>query len=120
MMRIYLMCLIVCLLSGRTDVSAREVVTFNDGWEFKKGPFSQEPMKSAQQWNGRWEKVSIPHTWNAEDMQLKTNSFYEGDAYYRKKYLFPETMQGKRIFLRFEGVGACAEIYINEIGRAHV
>lgn len=113
MMRIYLICLIACLLSGRTDVSAREVVTFNDGWEFKKGPFSQEPMKSARQWNGRWEKVRIPHTWNAEDMQLKTNSFYEGDAYYRKKHLFPETMQGKRIFLRFEGVGACAEVYIN-------
>ena len=46
-------------------------------------------------------------------MQVKEASFYEGDAYYRKKYMFPESMKGKRIFLRFEGVGSCAEVYIN-------
>lgn len=95
-------------------VSAREVTSFNDGWEFKRGPFGPDAMKSAQQWNADWEKVQIPHTWNAKDMQLKTNAFYEGEAYYRKKYFFPETMKDKkRIFLRFEGVGACAEIYVN-------
>lgn len=27
--------------------------------------------------------------------------------------MFPESMKGKRIFLRFEGVGSCAEVYIN-------
>lgn len=110
---IALLGLIICLLAGSRDALAREVTTFNDGWEFKKGPFSLEPMNSARQWNGRWEKVQIPHTWNAEDMQVRTNSFYEGEAYYRKKYLFPESMRGKRIFLRFEGVGACAEVYVN-------
>lgn len=95
-------------------VSAREVTSFNDGWEFKRGPFGPDAMKSAQQWNADWEKVQIPHTWNAKDMQLKTNAFYEGEAYYRKKHFFPETMKGKkRIFLRFEGVGACAEVYVN-------
>lgn len=107
---IALLGLIICLF---TDALAREVTTFNDGWEFKKGPFGPEVMKSAQQWNGQWAKVQIPHTWNAKDMQVRTNSFYEGEAYYRKQHLFPERLQGKRIFLRFEGVGACAEVYVN-------
>lgn len=113
MKHLYLICLLACLFGGGTALSAREVTTFNDGWEFKKGPFSDEPMKSASQWNGNWEKVRIPHTWNAQDMQLKTNSFYAGEAYYRKKYHFPREMQGKRVYLRFEGVGSCAEVYVN-------
>ena len=106
-------CLIVYSLLGSTDVSARDVISFNGGWEFKKGPFGTEAMQVAQKWSGDWEKVEIPHTWNAKDMQVKEASFYEGDAYYRKKYMFPESMKGKRIFLRFEGVGSCAEVYIN-------
>ena len=32
-------CLIVYSLFGSTDVSARDVISFNGGWEFKKGPF---------------------------------------------------------------------------------
>lgn len=106
-------CLIVYSLFGSTDVSARDVISFNGGWEFKKGPFGTEAMQVAQKWSGDWEKVEIPHTWNAKDMQVKEASFYEEDAYYRKKYMFPESMKGKRIFLRFEGVGSCAEVYIN-------
>lgn len=106
-------CLIVYSLFGSTDVCARDVISFNSGWEFKKGPFGTEAMQVAQKWSGDWEKVEIPHTWNAKDMQVKEASFYEGDAYYRKKYMFPESMKGKRIFLRFEGVGSCAEVYIN-------
>lgn len=106
-------CLIVYSLFGSTDVSARDVISFNGGWEFEKGPFGTEAMQVAQKWSGNWEKVEIPHTWNAKDMQVKEASFYEGDAYYRKKYMFPESMKGKRLFLRFEGVGSCAEVYIN-------
>ena len=70
-------------------------------------------MKAAAQWESKWTEVTIPHTWNAQDMQVKTNSFYEGAAYYRKTYVIPETMKGKRLFLRFEGVGTCTEVYVN-------
>ena len=109
---IYLL-LIACLCSYTSLLHARETISFNQGWLFKKGPFSSEPAKVVSQWNSKWEEVEIPHTWNAKDMQVKEASFYEGDAYYRKKYMFPESMKGKRLFLRFEGVGSCAEVYIN-------
>ncbi|MDR0894713.1 MAG: beta-galactosidase [Prevotellaceae bacterium] len=93
--------------------AARSISSFNSGWEFKKGPFAVDPMKAAAQWDGKWEAVDIPHTWNAEDMQTRVNHFYEGAAYYRKSYFCPEELKGKRVFLRFEGVGACAEVYVN-------
>ena len=95
------------------QLSAREVRTFNEGWEFKKGPFSTEVVKLLAQWDGKWEKVTLPHTWNAQDMQQKYNDFYAGEAYYRKDYLCPDEWKGRRVFLRFEGVGSCAEVYVN-------
>ncbi|MGM9804485.1 MAG: glycoside hydrolase family 2 protein [Muribaculaceae bacterium] len=101
------------VLPGAFAASARQVSTFNDGWQFKKGPFSQEPVVAANQWGGKWEDVTIPHTWNARDMQVAYNSFYEGDAYYKKSFSVPDSYKGKRVFLRFEGVGACADVYLN-------
>lgn len=105
--------LLACLLGSIFKAEAREVTPFNNGWEFKKGPFPTDAMQTAARWNADWEQVNVPHTWNADDMQKKTNSFYAGVAYYRKHYVFPESLEGKRLFLRFEGVGACAEVYVN-------
>lgn len=105
--------LLACLLGSICKAEAREVAPFNNGWEFKKGPFPTDAMQTAARWNADWEQVNVPHTWNADDMQKKTNSFYAGVAYYRKHYVFPESLEGKRLFLRFEGVGACAEVYVN-------
>lgn len=105
--------LLAYLLGSICKAEAREVTPFNNGWEFKKGPFPTDAMQTAARWNADWEQVNVPHTWNADDMQKKTNSFYAGVAYYRKHYVFPESLEGKRLFLRFEGVGACAEVYVN-------
>ena len=105
--------LLACLLGSIFKAEAREVTPFNNGWAFKKGPFPTDAMQTAARWNADWEQVNVPHTWNADDMQKKTNSFYAGVAYYRKHYVFPESLEGKRLFLRFEGVGACAEVYVN-------
>lgn len=101
----------LCLLC--TTLSAREVTSFNEGWLFKKGPFAEDAMKAVNQWNGKWEAVQIPHTWNAKDMQVQSADFYEGVGYYCKKQFFGKELKGKRVFLRFEGVGACAEVYVN-------
>lgn len=105
-------CLIICLCCI-WSLAAREVLTFDDGWLFKRGPFPADAMKMAVLWNGNWEKVTLPHTWNAQDMQVKANSFYQGPAYYRKTYTFPVAWKDKRLFLRFEGVGSCCEVYVN-------
>lgn len=109
----YLIIVCLCLCSGVIPLMARQVTAFNTGWQFKKGPFATDPMRAASQWDGKWETVEIPHTWNAMDMQVQSGSFYEGAGYYRKTQFFPHDLEGKRVFLRFEGVGACAEVYVN-------
>lgn len=111
-MKIRIINILVFLLLAATG-AARDVASFCDGWEFKKGPFSADAMKGAGKWNSNWEAVTIPHTWNATDMQKKASSFYAGEAYYRKRFTPDPDLKGKRVFLRFEGVGSCAEVYIN-------
>ena len=68
--------LLACLLGFALKAEARKVTPFNDGWEFKKGPFAADAMQVAAKWNADWQQVTVPHTWNADDMQKQTNSFY--------------------------------------------
>lgn len=102
-----------CLASFALMATANDVIDFCSGWTFKKAPSTTEAMQAAAAWNGRWDSVSVPHTWNATDMQTRYNDFYAGAAYYRKNFQVPAAWKGKAIYLRFEGVASCAEVYVN-------
>lgn len=104
---------IFCILLLSMPAAAREVTSFCSGWEFMKGPFTADAMATARKFNSAWQPVTIPHTWNADDMQKKASSFYAGEAYYRKHFTPDTAMAAKRVFLRFEGVGSCAQVYVN-------
>jgi len=104
--------LLACLGLMTMQAEGRKVESFNSGWSFKKAPAEKELAINAPKWDKGWSEVEI-HTWNAKDMQVQANSFYEGTAYYKKQYFFPAELKDKRVFLRFEGVGSCAEVFVN-------
>lgn len=95
------------------SAAANDVTDFCTGWTFRKMPATADAMQNAAQWNAVWDSVAIPHTWNATDMQQRVNSFYQGTAYYRKHFNAPEAWKGKTVVVRFEGVGSCCEVYVN-------
>ena len=105
--------LLACLGLMTMQAEGRKVESFNSGWSFKKAPAEKELAINAPKWAKGWSEIEIPHTWNAKDMQVQANSFYEGAAYYKKQYFFPAELKDKRVFLRFEGVGSCAEVFVN-------
>lgn len=106
--------LIVGLLAmSNVMAGSREVKCFNDGWQFKKGPFSKDAVKFQSIFEGTWSEVEIPHTWNAKDMQQKYKDYYAGEAYYRKTFFADHSLKDKRVFVRFEGVSQVAELYVN-------
>jgi beta-galactosidase len=86
--------------------TSRMVSNFNTGWIFKKTNDTTASKKD-------WEKVTLPHTWNATDMQL-TKHFFEGEGQYKKEITFGNEYKDKRLFLRFEGVGQVAQVYVND------
>ncbi len=105
-------------------VHGREVTSFNSGWSFKKGPFpDRTDIFNQNLSSGHWQDVAIPHTWNARDMQTDMANttayrnpqerFYTGEALYRKTFTPDASLKEKQTFLRFEGVGSVADVYVN-------
>ncbi|MET3877155.1 glycoside hydrolase family 2 TIM barrel-domain containing protein [Chitinophaga sp. OAE865] len=86
----------------------RQIIPFNDGWTFRKGPL----VADVHQADTAWTNVTIPHTWNNKDMQEGKN-FYAGEACYQKTFHIAANLNGKRLFLRFDGVGSIAQLYVN-------
>jgi beta-galactosidase len=95
--------LIIFLALSASVAAAQRVSDFGDGWRFNKG----DSLAAG-------EPVTIPHTWNAVDMQVAKNDYYAGPAWYAKTFTPTAEMADKRVFLRFEGVGSVADIYVND------
>lgn len=106
MTRLYL---ILLILLPALPVPARVIRPFNDGWLFRKAENLPATL------NEEWQPVTIPHTWNAQDMQVKKNIFYAGEAWYRRTYTPDASLADKRVFLRFEGVASVAEVYVGGV-----
>lgn len=95
-------------LRAQLAQNGRTVIGINQGWAFVKAPdasITEDQLKG-------WHQVNIPHTWNSVDMQTG-KTFYAGDAYYKKTFRAERSWKGKRIFIRFEGVGQVADLYVN-------
>lgn len=112
------------LLGNQCIAQSRVVQSFNDDWKFYKANNStfftdfengQKYFESQSQWTKLevWEDVTLPHTYNRTDMQTDRN-FFEGKAVYTKTFSVNPASKDKRTFIKFEGVGAIAKLYIND------
>ena len=89
-------------------VKQRNFVNLTD-WVFAKGVIynAQKPNFN----DSDWEKVAVPHTYSMD--AIKEVGYYRGKAWYRTNINIPESMRGKQLFIRFEGVGHEATVYVN-------
>lgn len=83
-------------------VFGQQTISFNDNWQFQKG---------IDTISSKWERVQIPHTWNAEDPFDKIPGYYRGVGWYQKSWNF--SSEGLRQFLEFEAINQEATIYVN-------
>ncbi len=65
--------------------------------------------------DSRWETVNIPHTWNGKDPFDDDETSRRGISWYRKKIVLDHRFKDKRLFIRFEGIGQVADVYINGV-----
>lgn len=99
---------VVALSGNARGQSGRRIVSLNENWQFYKGEIGSTTDTATLAWS----EVNLPHTWNNIDMQQDT-VFYEGDGWYKKNLFLGEENTGKRLFLRFAGVGNVADVYVN-------
>lgn len=100
----------ICSLGMAQD---RLVKMINSNWLFFKGDTAQANL------NTDWERVSVPHTWNAADTKDDQPGYYRGDGWYKKTIYVPQAWREKEVYLYFEGAGQVAEVFVNgqSVGR---
>ncbi len=95
----------------------------NNDWLFMKGADPAAMKKHSVQLhdlNG-WERVNIPHTWNAEDCTgtaVKSAAYSEGYfrgacCYVRRVVLSHDQYYGRRVFIEFAGANTCTILFVN-------
>lgn len=87
----------------------RETINLQE-WTFQKGKFNYAEKFSTSEMD--WKKVTVPHTYSMD--AIEDIGYYKGDALYRTTLEIPSSMLNERIFIRFEGVGQEAEVFVNE------
>ena len=119
----YLLMMVGLLANSIGFAQSRMEKSFNEGWKFYKANNStfftdfengQKYFENQGQWTKLeiWEDITLPHTYNKDDMQ-KDRNFFEGKAVYQKTFHPAETDKERRTFLKFEGVGAVAQLFVN-------
>lgn len=89
----------------------RVEVPINAEWQFVK---QDVPGASARDFDASsWQTVRLPHTYNATDAQNGGNNYFRGVTWYRKRYRIPDALGGRQYYLKFEGVGHTAEVWVN-------
>ena len=101
MRKIYLMTM---LLAALNLYSERNIIKLNDNWSFL---FSHQVNK------GTARRIDLPHTWNAQDALSGKVDYKRGIGNYEKRIFIKPEYQGKRLFLRFEGVNTVASVFVN-------
>src|SRR6188768_3792592 len=84
---------------------AREIFKINNGWQFAKEIKEDNSLQ--------WQKITIPHTWNVEDVMDDTPGYYRGVGLYKRNIKIDKKFRGKQLYLFFEAANQTTEVYIN-------
>lgn len=100
-------------------------VLFDSGWKFHRGGAlgAEKPDFDDSQWRN----VDLPHDWSIEDLPGTDSPFSRdaisqvnggfttgGTGWYRKVFSMPDSAEGKRIVIQFDGVYQNAEVWLND------
>lgn len=89
-------------LKGQT--SKRKILSLNDDWVCY-------PAQNVIQ-NIKKDSVTLPHTWNANDV-FSGIKYNRETMIYQKKIIFDKSFKTNRLFLYFEGANSVANVFVN-------
>jgi len=106
--------------STQQGATVRTIIPFDMDWLFYKGDASGADKASYA--DDSWRPLNVPHDWSIEgpyDQNAPTIGYGgylpAGIGWYRKHFTLPSTLQGRRIFIEFDGVMANSTVYINGV-----
>ena len=102
-------------MGGATSVPADKKLRLTEGWTFLKSDLGNvwEAVRPPQKEDvPLWEKVTLPHCFNAEDAVDPDVNYYQGPGWYRTTLALENPYPGGRTLLEFEGAGQKTEVYV--------
>jgi len=99
------------------NLQARETNNLQRGWKFSKGNFENAAQPTFD--DSKWQDVSVPHDWAISgptmvDGDGNTGKLpWRGEGWYRRNLEIPAGSEGKNVFLIFDGIMSCPEVYLN-------
>jgi len=103
-MKTFKLLLFLLLITTISFSQTRESYLLNKDWLFVYG-YEVSPNAG--------KLVQLPHTWNNDDALTGNKNYYRGQASYQKKIFFDKKWDGKRLFLKFDGVNTITNVFIN-------
>jgi beta-galactosidase len=106
------------LIAAMQSVCAQTSSRLNENWEFVKQDLggiweAVRPVKVGQPEElPFWQKVNLPHSFNATDAVDPDVNYYQGPGWYRTNLLIENPYDQGRTLLHFEGAGQKTSVYI--------
>lgn len=100
------------------DTKIRTTLKFNKDWKFILD--DKSGFESALLDDAAWRSLDLPHDWGVEGKFNQSNPALGNGAFlptgigwYRKIFVLPDSLKGKRIAIQFDGVYMNSKVYIN-------
>ncbi|MBY4797697.1 discoidin domain-containing protein [Collinsella sp. AGMB00827] len=102
-------------INAVTDPAIRRQ-SFNESWKFKLGDPSGAEVATFD--DSSWSQVNLPHDFSIDQPYTRSGeaeSAYKpgGVGWYRKTFEVSKALQGKRVFLDFDGVYMDSTVWVN-------
>ncbi|MDR0864467.1 MAG: DUF4982 domain-containing protein [Candidatus Symbiothrix sp.] len=117
----YFLCItVLCLLCACTSQKEeRQVIDFTEDWQFTLADSAVDYSANDVDVSG-WRTLNLPHDWSIEsDFSVDNPAGPGGGAlpggvgWYRKTFLVDKSLENKQIYVDFDGVYWCSEVWIN-------
>jgi beta-galactosidase len=84
-------------------------------WEYRRGGLGGpwEAWREASENNVAWQKVELPHCFNARDAVDPDGVYYQGPGWYRTRLKINNPFPSGRTLLHFEGAGQKTEVFVH-------
>lgn len=115
---LYTCLFLFCCFSMAGKVPSKQKIRLTENWEYLKGDLGGiwEAVRPASPGNPEtvpvWQKVTLPHCFNAEDAVDPDVNYYQGPGWYKTLLTIDNPYADGRIVLDFEGAGQKTKVYI--------
>ncbi|MCD8013020.1 MAG: glycoside hydrolase family 2 protein [Lachnospiraceae bacterium] len=87
----------------------RSIISMNEDWRFIQGNAGLPDILPQD-----WQKVNLPHTWNAVDGMDGNGAYDRGTYWYAKEFATPkQALPGGRVYVEILAAGQQATVYVN-------